>query len=39
MSKNKKMKERKKQQQQQKLIKDPILTLLYMENMWCILNF
>ena len=43
MSKNRKMKEKKKQQQQQqqqqKLIKDPLLTLLYMENMWSILNF
>ena len=43
MSKNRKMKEKKKQQQQQqqqqKLIKDPLFTLLYMENMWSILNF
>ena len=45
MSKNRKMKEKKKQQQQQqqqqqqKLIKEPLLTLLYMENMWSILNF
>ena len=35
MSKNRKMKEKKK-----KLIKDPLVTLLYnMENMWSILNF
>ena len=36
MSENRKMKEKKRKK---KLIKDPLLTLLYMENMWSILTF
>ena len=40
MSKNRKMKEKKrKKKKTKKLIKDPLVTLLYMEKMWSILNF
>ena len=36
MNKNRKMKEKKRKEK--KLIKDPLVTLLYAENMWSSLN-